>query len=65
MEKIKESLDSIFSEHIKKVVFSNQKDKGYSYRKITVEEKKEGYQAEKLTEKPVSYTHLDVYKRQI
>lgn len=53
MEELKESLDSIFSEHIKKVVFSNQKDKGYSYRKITVEEKKEGYQAEKLTEKQV------------
>lgn len=40
MEKIKESLDSIFSEHIKKVVFSNQKDKGYSYRKITVKRRR-------------------------
>lgn len=61
-----EILEKIFSDEIKKVVFSDQRQSEFPYRKITLARKKEGYQAEKLTEKQafhetVSTEELPVY----
>ena len=46
MEDIRDTLKTIFLDDIRKVVFSNQKNKENQYRKVTLSRKKEGWQAE-------------------
>lgn len=59
MEDIRDTLKTIFLDDIRKVVFSNQKNKENQYRKVTLSRKKEGWQAEQLTEKQAFHENLD------
>lgn len=56
----RENIDQIFRDPIKKAVFSSQRNKDARFRKITLEQKNGGYQAEKLTEKQVFHQQLAV-----
>lgn len=58
MPEMRESLNRIFADQIKKVIFSNRKIQDSAYRKITLEWKENSYQAEKLTEKQAFHENV-------
>lgn len=60
MTEVREALNSIFSDQIKKVILSNQKTKESSYRKIAIEWKGSFYQVEKLTEKQAFHENVEL-----
>ncbi len=59
MEELREALNRIFSDKIRKVVFSNQKNRDFLYRKIILERREDFYQVEKLTEKQAFHEILE------
>lgn len=60
MEELRKALNRIFSDEIRKVVFSNQKNRNFLYRKIILERREDSYQVEKLTEKQAFHESLEM-----
>lgn len=58
METIRGALEKICQEELRKAVLSSPRGDSCVYRKITVEQKEYGYQAEKLTEKQAFHENL-------
>ncbi|MFW5670475.1 MAG: methyltransferase, partial [Acetivibrio ethanolgignens] len=58
MENIKDYIEEILSDGLKKAVFSDMRNKEYPYRRITLMKKEKGFQAEKQTEKQVFHDNL-------
>lgn len=58
MEDFKNYLQTMQEDGLKKAVFSDRKDKEYPYKKIVVIRKKNGFQAEKYTEKQVFHDNI-------
>lgn len=60
MEELRETLSCIFSDKIRKVVLSNQKNQDFLYRKIILERRENFYQVEKLTEEQAFHENLEL-----
>lgn len=58
MENFKNYIEQMMEDGLKKAVFSDKKDKEYPYKKIVVLRKKNGFQAEKYTEKQVFHDNI-------
>lgn len=58
METIEEALEAVCRETLNRAVLSSPRGASCAYRKITVEKKEFGYQAEKLTEKQAFHENL-------
>ncbi|WP_230398335.1 class I SAM-dependent methyltransferase [Novisyntrophococcus fermenticellae] len=60
MEELRETLSCIFSDKIRKAIFSNQKNQDFLYRKIILERRENFYQVEKLTEEQAFHENLEL-----
>ncbi len=59
MKNVNNYLEEILADGLKKAVFSDIREKGYPYWKITIIKKTKGFQAEKQTEKQVFHDNIE------